>query len=160
MKIWDSVYICQRWGFPFLLFTWYLINFSFEENQIQSLSQLKVQSASEERFFCLLEPVVPEEPCDPDPCGPNSQKREMNGACVCSCLPNFSGSPPNCRPECIISSECSLTTACVSQKCVDPCPGVCGSNARCQVVNHNPICQCPQGYVGDPFVRCDLRRKS
>ena len=111
-------------------------------------------------FFLSMftEPVVPENPCDPDPCGPNSQKREMNGACVCSCKPNFTGSPPNCRPECIISSECSLSTACISQKCADPCPGVCGSNARCQVVNHNPICQCPAGYVGDPFVRCDLRR--
>lgn len=26
--------------------------------------------------------------------------------------------------------------------------------ARCQVVNHNPICSCPNNYVGDPFEQC------
>lgn len=62
--------------------------------------------------------------------------------------------PPNCRPECVISSECPLNQACVNQKCVDPCPGTCGLNTRCQVINHNPICVCKDGYTGDPFTRC------
>lgn len=31
---------------------------------------------------------------------------------------------------------------------------MCGVNAQCQVVNHNPICSCYNGYTGDPFVRC------
>lgn len=39
---------------------------------------------------------------------------------------------------------------------MDPCPGTCGFNARCQVINHNPICSCNPGYNGDPFVRCNL----
>jgi hypothetical protein len=37
------------------------------------------------------------DPCDPDPCGPFSQKRERSGYCSCSCLPGYKGSPPNCR---------------------------------------------------------------
>lgn len=54
----------------------------------------------------------------------------------------------------MVSSECPQDKACVKQKCIDPCPGTCGVNGRCQVVNHNPICSCPPGYNGDPFVRC------
>jgi hypothetical protein len=96
----------------------------------------------------------PKNPCSPSPCGPNSQCREINGQAVCSCVPGYIGSPPTCRPECVTSSECSLNEACVNQKCIDPCPGTCGLNARCQVVNHSPICSCPPKYSGDPFTRC------
>jgi hypothetical protein len=96
----------------------------------------------------------PKNPCQPSPCGPNSQCREVNGQAVCSCLPNYIGTPPGCRPECVGSSECDLSKACVNQKCVDPCPGTCGLNARCQVINHSPICSCQSSYTGDPFTRC------
>lgn len=64
------------------------------------------------------------------------------------------GSPPSCRPECVVSSECPTNRACVNQKCADPCPGICGQNARCETINHSPICSCNQRYTGDPFVRC------
>lgn len=102
----------------------------------------------------------PTNPCFPSPCGPNSQCREINNQAVCSCVPGFLGSPPTCRPECVTSSECALSLACVNQKCIDPCPGTCGLNAKCQVVNHNPICSCPPKYSGDPFVRClPIRKK-
>lgn len=93
-------------------------------------------------------------PCQPSPCGPNSQCREVNGQAVCSCLPNYIGSPPGCRPECVVSSECPLNKACVNQKCTDPCPGTCGLNARCDVKNHSPICSCQRDYTGNPFTRC------
>lgn len=107
----------------------------------------------------LLALIPVQEPCNPSPCGPNSLCRQINGQAVCSCAPDFTGSPPTCRPECVISSECSLTKACVNQKCIDPCPGSCGFNARCQVINHNPICTCADGFTGDPFVRCLQQRK-
>jgi len=97
----------------------------------------------------------PGNPCVPSPCGPNSQCREVNGQAVCSCLPTFIGSPPGCRPECTVSSECAQHLACVNQKCVDPCPGTCGQKAQCRVLNHSPVCSCPPGYTGDPFRRCD-----
>lgn len=73
---------------------------------------------------------------------------------MCSCLPNYIGGPPSCRPECTVSTDCSQDRACINQKCQDPCPGTCGLNARCHVVNHNPICSCPAGQNGDPFIRC------
>lgn len=69
-------------------------------------------------------------------------------------MSGFIGSPPTCRPECTQSLECRLDQSCVNQKCIDPCPGSCGLNAKCQVVNHNPICSCQIKYTGDPFTRC------
>ena len=92
--------------------------------------------------------------CHPNPCGMNSQCRAVGEHEVCSCLPGFIGSPPSCRPECVVSSECAQNRACINQKCVDPCISQCGQYARCHVVNHNPICSCSPGYTGDPFVRC------
>lgn len=96
-------------------------------------------------------------PCQPSPCGPNSQCREINNQAVCSCLPDYIGSPPGCRPECTVNQECPTIQACVNQKCTDPCPGVCASNAQCQVKNHSPICSCRPGYTGDPFSRCFIQ---
>lgn len=72
----------------------------------------------------------------------------------------FLGSPPGCRPECIVSAECDQHLACINQKCKDPCPGTCGFNARCQVKSHNPICSCPTNYIGDPFEQCTPKRKN
>ena len=64
------------------------------------------------------------------------------------------GSAPNCRPECILNSDCPASSACVNQKCVDPCPGTCGSNSECRVVNHSPVCSCATGYTGNAFNDC------
>jgi len=100
------------------------------------------------------------QPCSPSPCGSNSQCREINGQAVCSCLIGYIGSPPTCRPECVVSSECPQNQACINQKCTDPCPGTCGLQARCNVINHNPICSCPPGFTGDPFTRCSPIRKN
>lgn len=86
--------------------------------------------------------------------GLNSVCRVSNGAAVCACQPNMIGSPPNCKPECVVSAECGLREACLNQKCVDPCIGTCGSHTECQVINHNPICSCAPGYTGDPFSAC------
>jgi hypothetical protein len=99
-------------------------------------------------------PIVPLNPCDPSPCGPNSRCLISQDRAICSCLPGYRGLPPSCRPDCVISTDCALDRACANQKCVDPCPGTCGQNANCQVINHNPICSCPTGQVGDPFISC------
>lgn len=100
--------------------------------------------------------LPPINPCDPSPCGPNSRCFAPNGKAVCSCLPGYRGIPPVCQPECVSSSECPQNKACVSLKCVDPCPGTCGIAARCEVINHNPICSCNAGEQGDPFVSCSV----
>lgn len=87
-------------------------------------------------------------------CGQNSQCREINNQAVCSCLPDYLGVPPACRPECVVNAECSQNKACIKQKCVNPCIGSCGIRATCEVINHNPVCACPGGFSGDPFVEC------
>lgn len=94
------------------------------------------------------------DPCDPSPCGPNSQCRIQNGIAICTCLPDYEGTPPVCRPECITSSECPLDKICEKMKCVSPCSKACGVNTECRVIKHNPICTCKQGYTGDPFTVC------
>lgn len=104
--------------------------------------------------FSATTQATPSNPCVPSPCGPNSQCREINGQAACSCLPNYVGRSPNCRPECTNDAECSSALACRNLKCVDPCPGSCGFSAICRVVNHNAVCSCQQGYVGDPTVGC------
>lgn len=97
-----------------------------------------------------------ENPCIPSPCGPFSQCRLINSQPVCSCVQNYIGRPPNCRPECMLNSECTSNLACINEKCKDPCPGSCGFNALCNVVNHSPACHCMKGYTGDPFSGCSV----
>lgn len=108
-------------------------------------------------FVEVIEPVVPTNPCQPSPCGINSECKVVGDSPACSCLPEFIGSPPNCRPECVSNSECADHLACINKKCKDPCPGVCGLNAQCRVISHTPNCFCSLGYVGDPFSQCIIR---
>lgn len=101
------------------------------------------------------------EPCNPSPCGANAICRERDGAGSCSCLPEYYGDPYSfCKPECISNSDCDKSRACFNQKCVDPCPGVCGSYADCHVVNHSPSCVCAPGYTGNPLSGCREPPKS
>jgi hypothetical protein len=93
-------------------------------------------------------------PCFPSPCGPYSECRDRGGYPSCTCLTGYVGAPPKCRPECSINAECSSNLACMREKCRDPCPGSCGYNALCNVINHTPICTCPLGMTGDPFTSC------
>ncbi|KAG7155061.1 Neurogenic locus Notch protein-like 4, partial [Homarus americanus] len=102
----------------------------------------------------ITTPTRPEDPCTPSPCGPNSRCHMVHSRPVCECLPGYYNSPPNCRPECIVNADCVTVKACVNQKCRDPCVGTCGTDAQCEVTNHNPICFCPSHLTGDPFVRC------
>lgn len=104
--------------------------------------------------FFISVPRPPVNPCDPSPCGPNSVCQVRGETPACSCLENYIGAPPNCRPECIINPECNSELACINKKCRDPCPGSCGPNALCKVVNHNPVCSCNPGFIGDPFTGC------
>jgi len=100
----------------------------------------------------------PKMPCNPSPCGANAVCKERNGAGSCSCLPEYFGDPyTGCRPECVTNSDCDRSKSCMNNKCRDPCPGVCGLNAECRVINHSPSCYCPVGYTGDPTLSCYIQ---
>lgn len=109
-------------------------------------------------LFSVERPMDPIDPCRPSPCGPNSQCRPVGDSPSCTCLSEYIGSPPNCRPECSSNADCSNNLACIQQKCKDPCPGLCGSNAECRVVSHSPMCVCLSGFEGDPFHQCFTRQ--
>lgn len=99
--------------------------------------------------------VIKPTPCNPSPCGHNAICKEQNGAGSCSCIPDYTGDPyEGCRPECIMNSECPSDKACIKSKCQDPCPGTCGFNALCRVINHVPSCTCLEQYTGDPLKYC------
>lgn len=108
-------------------------------------------------FSARPAPIEIANPCLPSPCGANAICKERNNAGACSCLPDYLGNPyEGCRPECIYSSDCPSDRACIRNKCQNPCPGTCGQNAECQVVNHLPSCQCLPGFTGDPFRYCSV----
>jgi hypothetical protein len=88
------------------------------------------------------------------PCGFFSLQRDDPNGPVCACLSGFSGSPPNCKPECKVSNDCAADQVCYSFKCTNICEKVCSSNAECKIVNHATICDCKEGFVGDPYVDC------
>ena len=105
-------------------------------------------------FDILAEPVIVN-PCIPNPCGSNADCSVNGDRYICKCIGEYIGNPyVSCRPECVVNSECRRNQACTNQKCGDPCPGTCGNNALCEVINHNAICSCPLGYEGDPFEGC------
>lgn len=99
-------------------------------------------------------------PCANFECGTNAICRERDGIAICQCTSNYAGNPYlACRPECVINPDCPSNLMCVRNKCVNPCAGVCGQNAECSVVNHQPMCTCLPGYSGDPFVSCFVDSK-
>jgi hypothetical protein len=109
---------------------------------------------SDSERLLIVEPVITD-PCNPSPCGPNANCRD--GACTC--IAEYHGDPyQGCRPECVLSQDCSRDKACIRQKCIDPCPGTCGQNAQCTVSNHIPMCSCSPGFTGSPFIECRPHR--
>lgn len=109
-------------------------------------------------FSCVKEKLYTElisTPCSPSPCGSNAICKERNNAGSCTCIEGYTGNPyDGCRPECVVNTDCPSSRACINNKCSDPCPGSCGENADCQVVNHASLCTCFNGYTGDPFRYC------
>ena len=57
------------------------------------------------RFYLagVVNPPEPLDPCNPTPCGANSECGVAEGRPVCSCLPGYFGAPPGCRPECVMN---------------------------------------------------------
>lgn len=129
-------------------------DFTNAKSWVSVLSEIRKLFRGLILFFVSSVPDIPLNPCDGNPCGPNSVCRPHNYQAVCSCLPNYIGRPPNCRPECIMDSDCPTTLACRCDKCVSPCDGTCGPNAHCTVLYHKAHCVCNDGFTGDPYSGC------
>lgn len=108
-------------------------------------------------YLNYLVPKEESRPCQPSPCGSNTICEEHNNAAACKCIENYFGDPYiECRPECVINSDCPKFSACINNKCINPCLNMCGQNAECNVINHNPNCECSLGYTGNPILGCHL----
>lgn len=94
-------------------------------------------------------------PSRPSPCGPNAECKLIDDEGTCACLESIIGHPPFCRGStCASNKDCADNIVCIRKKCIDPCPGLCGVNAVCNVSNHFPECKCPENYSGDPYAGC------
>lgn len=99
-------------------------------------------------------PPLPLNPCQSHSCGPNARCEQVHNSPQCSCLTGMIGVAPSCRPECISASDCPAKRGCVNQKCIDPCPGTCGPNSDCRVIDHSPVCSCKPGFIGNAYQNC------
>jgi len=65
-------------------------------------------------------------------------------------------------PGCTTNSDCPDYTACRNTQCMNPCAvdDPCAPTANCKVINHQPVCTCPDGYIGSPTTECRLRKIS
>ena len=61
---------------------------------------------------------------------------------------------------CETDQECPDYNACQNRKCINPCAedDPCAPSANCKVIGHQPVCTCPDGYIGDPRTECKLRK--
>jgi len=58
---------------------------------------------------------------------------------------------------CESDSECGDDQQCHNRQCIEACSynNPCAINARCVSRGHRAQCECPSGYEGDAFVRCE-----
>lgn len=119
------------------------------------IQEKRITASNNPCFLIAKEPTF-DDPCVPDPCGSNAECN--NGEC--NCLPEYQGNPyTGCRPECVLNSDCPRDKACNRNKCYDPCLNTCGHQALCEVINHVPMCSCPSGMSGSPFIQCEYAKR-
>ena len=84
----------------------------------------------------------------------------------CKCQNQFTGDPyVGCarrpEPQCRDDDDCPHLTACINDKCQDPCTAIkpCIEPAECRVMpNHSVrsmVCVCPSGYVSSGSRTCE-----
>lgn len=66
---------------------------------------------------------------------------------------------PSLAAGCDNNNECPDHAACENRLCINPCDfhDPCAKTAFCQVINHQAVCSCPDGYIGTPTTSCTLR---
>jgi len=73
--------------------------------------------------------------------------------------------------ECTKHIDCQQSHICFREQCINPCQdltetgpevvsshqvngSMCGSHAKCVVIQHTPLCACEEGFYGNPYVGC------
>ena len=60
---------------------------------------------------------------------------------------------------CKTDIDCNTDMTCTNRTCVKAtCSNICEENAWCKVKDHIDVCQCHQGYIGNPEIRCGTNR--
>lgn len=102
--------------------------------------------------------------CEEKQCGTNSECTGRNHRLICECAPGFTGNPYDVHGGCELpprdicnhDSDCDGNEICRPvesgvKDCVGVCnQHICGVNAHCIGKLHRPICECRNGFFGDP----------
>ena len=118
-------------------------------------------------------------PCLRDnPCSTRANCIVQNHLPICKCQNQLSGNPyVGCQsrpqPECREDGDCPSLTACINNKCQNPCTAIepCTAPAECRVLPNysvrSMVCVCPSGYISSGSGTCkpiiinaDCRRDS
>ncbi|KAG8305258.1 hypothetical protein J6590_073752 [Homalodisca vitripennis] len=102
------------------------------------------------------------DPCD-SVCGNNTICTVENHTIACACTPGFIGNPfQNCVSqvikECTMDEDCPSNHTCNNGVCAETCNAVCGLNTICIIKNNHAACSCKPGFVGNPFLECEVQR--
>ena len=59
------------------------------------------------------------------------------------------------KPQCVTDSDCDIDKECYQGSCRFACSSVsCGQNAVCVPQFHNGVCECLNGFKGNPTIAC------
>uniref|UniRef100_A0A8D8TXE6 Neurogenic locus notch homolog protein 1 n=1 Tax=Cacopsylla melanoneura TaxID=428564 RepID=A0A8D8TXE6_9HEMI len=108
--------------------------------------------------------------CDTDTCAVNAVCTASHHQPSCNCLPGYQGnayvqctearSPLPPAPECTSDSQCPSQTACINEKCANPCAlgRMCSPDQECRVSDTVPLrtlmCVCPPDTVASSDGLC------
>lgn len=94
--------------------------------------------------------------CDgTNPCAPGALCRDKPGSYECVCPVDTVGDPyvKGCKSSigCTSDHDCPVDKECgTNGQCISPCH-ICGPNAECTVRDHEAICICAHGLIGEAY---------
>lgn len=101
------------------------------------------------------------DPCrhGPTKCGTNAQCSAQDHQAACTCPAGTQGNPliACVTGQCQYNEDCRDDEACdrLNRVCRPVCHSDdCAPSAKCVGRNHQPVCTCPEGSIGNPYVDC------
>lgn len=128
------------------------------------LAECKINADCPYDKACLNENCV--NPCTHGQvrCGSGAECLPQNHQAVCKCPPGTQGSPfvACITGHCQYNEDCADHEACdrLNRVCRPVCEQeTCATNALCVGRRHQPQCECRAGFLGNPYVQCDLPKQ-